>query len=85
MATSVRLDVRLEALISQLAKRRGQTKSEVIRSAIEQLEQQEHVEQRSPYEAMQHLLGCATGGPPDLSMDTGRKLRERLLARRKSP
>ncbi len=34
MPTSVRLDPKTESLVSRLARRRGQTKSEVIREAL---------------------------------------------------
>lgn len=86
MATSVRLDTQLEGLIDRLARQRGQTKSEVIRSALSALEANEgtKVSKSSPYEAIKHLIGCASGGPVDLSEETGVKFRELLIAQRKS-
>jgi hypothetical protein len=41
----------------------------------------ERQEDSSPYEAMVHLIGCARGGPRDLSERTGEKLRKLLMAR----
>jgi len=36
----------------------------------------------TPYQAMKHLIGCASGGPSDLSAETGKKFRGMLLRRR---
>ena len=85
MGTSVRLPARLERLISRVAKERGTTKSEVICSALCALEQERGTAHTrlTPYDAMKHLIGCASGGPSDLSMETGKKFRE-LLARRQT-
>ena len=85
MGTSVRLPARLERLVSRVAKERGATKSEVICSALCALEQERGTAHTSPtpYAAMKHLIGCASGGPSDLSMETGKKFHE-LLARRRT-
>ena len=84
METSVRLPARLERLLSRMAKERGSTKSEVIRSVLTVLEHESRAAHArpTPYEAMKHLIGCASGGPPDLSAETGKKFRERLIRRR---
>jgi len=86
MPTSVRLDIQTEALVSRLAKRRGQTKSEIIREALMTLAQQEGNlgHPKTPYEAMAPYLGCASGGPPDLSERTGRRFGQYLRARAQS-
>lgn len=83
MAISVRLDPKTESLVSRLARRKGRTKSGVIREALVALSRaEEETEARtSPYEAIAHLIGCARGGPKDLSERTGEKLRKLLLAR----
>lgn len=84
MGTSVRLPARLERLVSRIAKERGATKSEVIRSVLTVLEHESraaHV-RPTPYEAMKHLIGCASGGPTDLSSETGKKFRAMLRRRR---
>ena len=84
MGTSVRLPARLERLVSRVAKERGATKSEVIRSVLTVLEHEGRAAHArpTPYAAMKHLIGCASGGPSDLSAETGKKFRERLIRRR---
>ena len=84
MGTSVRLPARLERLVSRVAKERGSTKSEVIRSVLTVLEHEGRAPHArpTPYEAMKHLIGCASGGPPDLSEKTGKKFRAMLVRRR---
>lgn len=84
MGISVRLSAQEERLITRVAKRRGETKSDVIRSAIVALTKEEHPNpvRLTPYDAMKHLIGCASGGPPDLSVRTGERFREVLLRRR---
>jgi hypothetical protein len=34
---------------------------------------------QQPFETLADLIGCAEGGPPDLSENTGQRLRELLL------
>ena len=84
MAASVRLTAKVEGLLSRLARKRGQTKSEVLRSALLKLAEEESDDAAErPYDAIKHLLGCASGGPPDLSVRTGARFRELLEARRR--
>lgn len=85
MALSARLDSKTEALVNRMARRRGQTKSQVIREAIRVLAdfQEERKGPLPPYEAIAHLIGCAHGGPPDLSERTGDKFRRILLKQRR--
>jgi hypothetical protein len=84
MGISVRLPARLERLVARVAKERGATKSEVICSALTALEHERCVAHTrpTPYAAMKHLIGCTSGGPPDLSVETGKKFRGLLLRRR---
>ena len=83
MPLSVRLDSRTESLIGRLARKRRQTKSEVIRDAIGVLAKQEEkaVSEQRPYDLVAHLIGCVKGGPRDLSVNTGKKFRQMLLDR----
>ena len=82
MPTSVRLDARTQALVARLARRTRRSKSEVIRAALVRLAEDEaRPAAASAYEGMKHLIGIASGGPPDLSVRTGEKFRQRLLAR----
>lgn len=83
MPLSVRLDQKTESLIGRLARRRRQTKSEVIRDAIGVLAKQEGTAavKTRPYDLVAHLIGCVKGGPRDLSIDTSKKVREMLVER----
>ena len=82
MSLSVRLDAATESLIARLARKRRQTKSEVIRDAIDVLSKQEKGAGRQrPYDRVAHLIGCVKGGPRDLSVNTGKKFREILVER----
>lgn len=88
MPLSVRLDSKTESLIGRLARKRRQTKSEVIRDAIGALAMQEMegAEKKRPYDLVAHLIGCVKGGPRDLSTRSGEKFRRMLLERsRKRP
>lgn len=88
MPLSVRLDARTESLVNRLARRRRQTKSEVIRDAIDALSKQEEkaVQKKRPYDLLAHLIGCVDTGGANLSQNTGDKfsklLREKASARR---
>jgi len=83
MPLSVRLDARTESLIGRLARKRRQTKSEVIRDAIGALAKQEEqgAGKKRPYDLVAHLIGCVKGGPRDLSVRTGEKIRQMLVER----
>ena len=84
MALSVRLDAKTERFVENLAKKRGQTKSEVIRDALGILAQGETGGdgKKRPCELVSHLIGCVRGGPPDLSVHTGKKFTELLIKRK---
>ncbi len=81
MPMSVRLDAKTERLIEGLAKMRGQTKSEIVREAIGAMAERTNGSDgaKRPYEAVKDLIGCVSGGPPDLSVGTGEKFRHLLL------
>jgi len=86
MPLSVRLDDKTESLIGRLARKRRQTKSEVIRDAVGVLAQQEESgsDRTRPYDRVAHLIGCVKGGPRNLSARSGEKFRRLLLDRRRS-
>ena len=69
MALSVRLDAKTESLIGRLARRRRQSKSEVIRDAIGVLAKQEEkdAKKKRPYDLVAHLIGCVDSGGANLS------------------
>lgn len=82
---TVRLDDETERIVERIARRRKQTKSEVVRGAIAALAKEEG--QRSdgkPYEAVAHLVGSVRGGPSDLSERTGDKFRRQLMDRKRA-
>jgi hypothetical protein len=79
MPLSLRLNTETERALDRIAQRKGQTKSEVVRQAIEELVVRERL---TPYERIEDLIGSVTGGPDDLSEDTGRRLRSLLEAKR---
>jgi hypothetical protein len=86
MPTSVRMDADTERLLEALASRLAVSRSEVIRRAVRALSEAERSArtrpQASPYERANDLLGSVTGGPPDLSAETGRRFAELLEAQR---
>ncbi|MGH7318209.1 MAG: ribbon-helix-helix protein, CopG family [Candidatus Rokuibacteriota bacterium] len=86
MSTTVRLDPRTESLIRRLARTRGQSKSEVIRSAIRRLAEAEGPTGpgRTVGERIAHLIGIGDSGGARLSERTGEKVRALLRARRAS-
>ena len=85
MRLSVRLDTETERLVEKLARKTGQTKSEIVREAIGVIARQERGAdgKKRPYDLIAHLIGCVSGGPPDLSVHTGEKFRQLLIGRRK--
>lgn len=80
MPMSIRLDRKLDHDLEEIARRKGCSKSEVARQAIEELVARERL---TPYERTKHLIGIATGGPPDLSERCGERLRQLLEAKRR--
>ncbi len=88
MSSSIRLDKRTELLVERLARKRRQTKAQVIGDAIRVLAKQEtnRVEKKRPYDLVAHLIGCVKTGGANLSKNTGEKfaklLREQARARR---
>jgi hypothetical protein len=86
MPTSVRLDPKTERVIRALARRMGRTQSEIIRDAIHRLAAAESEERRgqTAFDLWKDVIGCAKGGPPDLSERTGERFRALLLAKRRA-
>ena len=86
MPTTVRLDPETESMIKRLARKTGRTKSQVIRDAIRVLAKSEDGGKATggPYEAFSHVIGCASGGPADLSERTGEKFSKLLVRRGRS-
>lgn len=85
MPLTVRVDTKTERLIERLARKRGRTKSEVIREAIGILARTTEEQEKSerPYDALRDLIGSVHGGPSDLSVRTGEQFRRVLSVRRR--
>lgn len=84
MPLTVRVDAKTQRLLQRLARKRGGTKSDVIRDAIGMLARQVEAEADTdrPYDKVRDLLGTVQGGPADLSVRTGEAFRQMLSARR---
>lgn len=85
MTVTVRLDRESEARLDRLARRRGVTRSHVLRQALEALARQDDESSRaatSLYERWAPLLGCVHGGDPTRSERTGERFRRLLLKRK---
>ena len=85
MPTSVRLEAKTEGLVARLARRKGQSKSRVIRDAIHAYAETETAvrEPESAYEALKPWIGSVKGLPPDLSERTGDKFYQLLVERKR--
>ena len=86
MPVSVRLDPKTERAVRSLARRTGRTRSQVIRDAIHRLAaaESETRQGQMAFEMWKDAIGCAEGGPPDLSERTGDRFRSLLLAKRRA-
>ncbi len=84
MPTSVRLDIKTEQTLARLARKKGTSKSAVLREAVDCLAQQALHAQASGglFARAEDLLGCVSGGAADLSTRTGAGFR-RVLAQAK--
>jgi Arc/MetJ-type ribon-helix-helix transcriptional regulator len=71
MPSSVQLDPETEIALEHLALRKEQSRSEIVRQAIELLASQE---EESSFERVADLIDCVSGGPPDLTEETGKGL-----------
>jgi predicted DNA-binding protein len=85
MPLSVRVDRRTAALLKRLARQQGRTKSDVVRKALSTMARhaEESEKARHPWETVEDLIGCVTGGPPDLSVKTGQGFRRMLHEKRR--
>jgi Arc/MetJ-type ribon-helix-helix transcriptional regulator len=82
--TTVRLDTRLEATLEQLAKQRGQSKSDVIRDALEHLADEQEGSGVSALDRLSSFVGVADSGGQQLSTGTGQRFREMLVEKRRA-
>ncbi len=59
MPLSIRLDTETDTALEEIAERRSQTKSEVVRRAIHEFIRRERL---TPYELVEDLIGSVSGG-----------------------
>lgn len=73
MALTVRLNPKTERALNALAKRRRQSRSEVVREAIARYDATEHKSDESsrPYAAWLDVIGIVTLGVRDPKLTTG--------------
>ena len=86
MPLTVRVDIKTQRMIERLARKRGRTRSEVIREAIGVLAREEAEDSEKtqrPYEAIRDLIGITREAPPNLSAQTGAHFRHLLIAKRR--
>jgi predicted DNA-binding protein len=82
--TTVRFDTHLEATLERLAKQRGQSKSDVLRDALERFAEEQDAGVTSALERLRPYVGIADSGGQQLSTKTGQRFRERLLEKRRA-
>jgi hypothetical protein len=77
---SIRFDVKTHRAVKHLARVRGITQSQVVRSAVEYFLKEENPEDLQ--EVWGQVVGCVSGGPADLSENTGKRF-IKLIEKRK--
>ncbi|HEY7817208.1 MAG TPA: ribbon-helix-helix protein, CopG family [Vicinamibacteria bacterium] len=80
---TIRLDVETQRIVERIARRRKQSRSQVVRDAITALAEKERPSGRTPYDTIAHLVGIVQGGPSDLSESTGEKFTKLLRDRKR--
>ncbi|MFL5244944.1 MAG: ribbon-helix-helix domain-containing protein [Gemmataceae bacterium] len=81
MTISLRLDDKLTRKLASVAKARGLSKSEVIRTCLDEYLARAD-QQPSAWELGRHLFGCYKSGQGDLSVRAKEAARERIHVRR---
>lgn len=82
---SLRVDDETARVLRDLVRARKKTRSAVIRESLfEYAGRHETGSADSLYERMKPHIGVVKGGPSDLSVDSGRKVRELLRRKRDS-
>lgn len=84
---TVRLDPETTAIIEELVRETGQTKSEIVREALRKHGRRNGRKVQKGetlYDRIKDIVGSCSGGPTDLSVDTGRKYTEMLWEDRRA-
>jgi hypothetical protein len=81
---SLRLDGKTIRSVQRLARRKGVTRSDLLRDAVTTLLAKETaLGGEAPHEVWARVIGCVRGGLPDLSEQTGEKFRGLLEGRQR--
>ncbi|MFM9863207.1 MAG: ribbon-helix-helix protein, CopG family [Micropepsaceae bacterium] len=80
MTLTVRLDPELDARLAAESRRRGVTKSEVVKDAIERVLGLK----KNPFELLNEVRSKKPMGRPDASTNTGAGFKAKLRAKRSS-
>jgi Arc/MetJ-type ribon-helix-helix transcriptional regulator len=86
-AMTVRLDPDTTAILEQLVRETGQTKSEIVREALRKHARRNGRKVQKGetlYDRIKHVIGTCDSGGMDLSVDTGRKYTEMLWEDRRA-
>ena len=83
---SIRLDAETTASIERLARENGKNKSEIVREAVRQYAKRNGKRTRKGgtlYDRIKDIVGSCSGGPSDLSVDSGKKYAAMLWERKR--
>ena len=84
---SIRLDAETAAALERLAREQGKSKSEIVREALSQhAKRNGKRSQRGEtlYDKIKDIIGSCSGGPSDLSVDSGKKYAAMLWERKRA-
>jgi hypothetical protein len=85
MTLTVRLDSKIDRLLKAAAKRRGVSRSDVVREALEQYEARDLTPRgNEPYHAWLDVIGVVDLGVRQTSVTTGEQLTSILRQRRRA-
>ena len=79
---SLRLDGKMVRAVNRLARRKGVTRSAVVRDAVASFVAREEAgTSETDQQVWARVIGCVRGGPSDLSERTGERFKKLLEAR----
>ena len=84
---SIRLDAETATLTERMAREQGKSKSEIVREALRQYAKRNGTRARKGetlYDRIKDIVGSCSGGPSDLSIDSGKKYAAMLWERKRS-
>src|SRR5258708_4726206 len=84
---SIRLDAETATMTDRLAREQGKSKSEIVREALRHYAKQNGKRSQKGetlYDRIKDIIGSCSGGPSNLSIDSGKKYGEMLWERKRS-